>query len=421
MEKKIIRNIFFLSLLLLMFNSQISIHDKETIERYILQGQSKNTGLFFENSHPFKHTKEAIASLKILGLDIKHKKEICLKLSEIKDIDVNIISIDNLLECKIKFKNYKPDLSKAKLVELYNEGKILDMLNINKWDELYKKLKNFLIQENGKFSLLKNNEKKKKSLIATAIGVELLILIANKNPSLKNELFPFLQKSIYSIMKMTTEISENMIVFIEKNIGIYKLNFHVIKAIKEAKKFGIEIELLNNKLYKLLNYFNTFKYKMISDIDNTYYLLNIYKLLERTPLMKINTDSFNYLKDKNIKINFVNIFGENLEIKNSTIKISVDEDTTKNPKTGNQRTEKKKSAYDLDDDNSEEDNKSQVNLKKEIQVLKPKNFIEFDLSQMIKNPGYFTLSVNMENKNYGLRENKKKNYQKLFRNKNKFN
>ena len=408
MSKKLISKIILLPFLFLLINSQLSIQDKESIEKFILQGQSKNTGFFFEKTNPFKHTKEAISVLNLLGLEVKHKKEICKKISEIKEIDINIVSIDKLLGCKRDFKNYKPDFSKSKLIDLYNEGKIIDILNLDQWNDLYKKLKNFLVQENGKFSLFKISENKKRSIIATSLGIELLSLISNKNPDLKSEVLPLLKKSTDALMKSYSELNDDMIVFLEKNIGNYRLNYHVIKAIKDAKKAGVEIDLLNNNLYKLLNYFNTFKYEMISNVDNAYYLLNIYKLLEKVPLMQINKDSFNYLKDKNIKIHFENVFGDLIEIKNSTIKISISEDLEKNPKTGDNKNAKKKSTYDLDDDENEEEKNNLGTTKKEIKITSPKKEIEFDLSEMIKGPGYFTLSLNMDNKNFGLREHKNK-------------
>ena len=408
MSKKLISKIILLPFLFFLINSQLSIQDKESIERFILQGQSKNTGFFFEKTNPFKHTKEAISVLNLLGLEVKHKKEICKKISEIKEIDVNIVSIDKLLDCKRDFKNFKPDFSKSKLIDLYNEGKIIDILNLNQWNDLYKKLKNFLVQENGKFSLFKISENKKRSIIATALGVELLSLIATKSPDLKSEILPVLKKGTDSLMKSYSELSDDMIVFLEKSIGNYRLNYHVIKAIKDAKKVGIEIDLLNNNLYKLLNYFNTFKYEMISNVDNAYYLLNIYKLLEKVPLMQVNKDSFNYLKDKNIKINFENVFGDTVDIKNSTIKISISEDLEKNPKTGDSKNTKKKSSYDLDDDENEEEKSNLGTTKKEIKITSPKKEVEFDLSEMIKGPGYFSLSLTMDNKNFGLREHKTK-------------
>ena len=407
-SKKLLTKILLFPFLFLLINSQLTIQDKEAIEKFILNGQSKTTGFFFENSYFLKHTKEAISVLQLLNLDIKHKKEICKKILEIKEVDSNLISIDNLLDCHRNFNNYKPDFKKGKLVDLYKESEILNILNINEWENLFKVLKHFLVQENGKFSLFKIKDNKKKSIIGTALGIEMLSLIAIKNPGLKNEVKPILQKSVDSLMKGYSELSEDMIVFIEKGIGNYRVNYHVIKALKDAKKTGIEIGLLNNNLYKLLNYFNTFKYEMITNVDNTYYLLNIYKLLDKVPLMQINKESFNYLKEKKIKINFENIFGEKIDIKNSTIKISISEDTQKNPKTSNNKEKKKKSSYDLDDDETEVTKSNLGTTKKEIKITSPKTEVEFDLNEMILGPGYFTLSINMENKNFGLREHKLK-------------
>ena len=403
-----IQKILFLPFLFLFINSQLTIQDKENIEKFILNGQSKTTGFFFENTNFLRHTKEAISSLQILNLDIKHKKEICKKITEIKEVDYNIVGIDKLLDCKKDFKGYKPDFTITKLVDLYHESIIMDILNIDEWNKLFKVLKHFLIQENGKFSLLKIKENKKKSIMGTALGVEMLVLIGKKSPSLKNEIMTILQKSVDSLLKGYSELSEDMIVFIEKGIGNYRVNYHVIKALKDAKKYGLEINFLNNNMYKLLNYYNTFKYEMISNIDNTYYLLNIYKLLEKVPLMQINKESFNYLKEKKIKINFENIFGEKINIQNSTIKFSISEDSEKNPKTSSDKAKKKSSSYDLDDDETETPKSNLGTTNKEAKIASPKSEVEFDLSDMIQGPGYFTLSIIMNNKNYGLREHKLK-------------
>ena len=403
-----IQKILVLPFLFLFINSQLTIQDKENIEKFILNGQSKTTGFFFENTNFLRHTKEAISSLQILNLDIKHKKEICKKITEIKEVEYNIVGIDKLLDCKKDFKGYKPDFTITKLVDLYHESIIMDILNIDEWNKLFKVLKHFLIQENGKFSLLKIKENKKKSIMGTALGVEMLVLIGKKSPSLKSEIMPILQKSVDSLMKVYSELSEDMIVFIEKGIGNYRVNYHVIKALKDAKKYGLEINFLNNNMYKLLNYYNTFKYEMISNIDNTYYLLNIYKLLEKVPLMQINKESFNYLKEKKIKINFENIFGEKINIQNSTIKFSISEDSEKNPKTSSDKAKKKSSSYDLDDDETETPKSNLGTTNKEAKIASPKSEVEFDLSDMIQGPGYFTLSIIMNNKNYGLREHKLK-------------
>ena len=392
----------FLPILFIFTKSQLTLQDKNMIENYILQSQSKNTGLFFEESESYKHTKEAISVLNILGLQVKYSKEICKKISETGKIDFNIVAIDNLLKCKIDFKSYKPDFSKQKIVDLYHEAQLMEILNINEWKELFKKTKHFMVSENGKFSLFKIKEGKKKSIIATALGIEIMVLIAEKDEELKSDIMPLLKKSVDSLFKSNAILSDDMIVYLEKGVGSYKLNYHVIKAIKSAKKIGVEIEALNNNLYLLLNYFNTFKYEMISNIGNTYYLLNIYKLLEKIPLMLIHKESFNYLNENKIKINFENIFGENINIKNTTLEIKISENEEKNPKLSDKGYNKKKSSYDLEDDEENQSNLGETS--KEIKIEGEKKYVELDLSKMIKGPGYFNLAITMKNKNYGLKE-----------------
>ena len=363
MSTKIYFIFSFLPLLFILTKSQLTLQDKSILENYIYQSQSKTTGLFFEEHDPLKHTKEAISVLNILGIQVKYSKEICKKISENDKIDVESLSIDKLLNCKNNFKPYKPDLSKPKLLDLYQEGQIMNMLNVGKWDELFTKTKNYMMQENGKFSPFKIKEGKKKSIL-------------------------------------------DMIVYLEKGIPSYKLNYHVINSLKLAKKIGADIPTLNNHLYHLLNYFNTFKYEMISNIDNAFYLINIYKLLEKVPLMFINKESFNYLKEKSIKIQFENIFGEKINVQDSTLNIKLSENEEKNPKLGD-KSAKKKSSYDLEDDDDGKSNLGET--KKEIKISEKKTEVDLDLSNMIKGPGYFTISITLKIKNNGLIEHLQKN------------
>ena len=406
MSTKIYFIFSFLPLLFILTKSQLTLQDKSILENYIYQSQSKTTGLFFEEHDPLKHTKEAISVLNILGIQVKYSKEICKKISENDKIDVESLSIDKLLNCKNNFKPYKPDLSKPKLLDLYQEGQIMNMLNVGKWDELFTKTKNYMMQENGKFSPFKIKEGKKKSILATALGVELMVTIAEKDETLKEQVMPLLQKSVDSLIKSNAVLNEDMIVYLEKGIPSYKLNYHVINSLKLAKKIGADIPTLNNHLYHLLNYFNTFKYEMISNIDNAFYLINIYKLLEKVPLMFINKESFNYLKEKSIKIQFENIFGEKINVQDSTLNIKLSENEEKNPKLGD-KSAKKKSSYDLEDDDDGKSNLGET--KKEIKISEKKTEVDLDLSNMIKGPGYFTISITLKIKNNGLIEHLQKN------------
>ena len=406
MSTKIYFIFSFLPLLFILTKSQLTLQDKSILENYIYQSQSKTTGLFLEEHDPLKHTKEAISVLNILGIQVKYSKEICKKISENDKIDVESLSIDKLLNCKNNFKPYKPDLSNPKLLDLYQEGQIMNMLNVGKWDELFTKTKNYMMQENGKFSPFKIKEGKKKSILATALGVELMVTIAEKDETLKEQVMPLLQKSVDSLIKSNAVLNEDMIVYLEKGIPSYKLNYHVINSLKLAKKIGADIPTLNNHLYHLLNYFNTFKYEMISNIDNAFYLINIYKLLEKVPLMFINKESFNYLKEKSIKIQFENIFGEKINVQDSTLNIKLSENEEKNPKLGD-KSAKKKSSYDLEDDDDGKSNLGET--KKEIKISEKKTEVDLDLSNMIKGPGYFTISITLKIKNNGLIEHLQKN------------
>ena len=392
-------NFIFFFLLIHLITSQLTIQDKNYIEKFITNGQSKTTGLFFDSSDAFKHTKQAIVSMKILDRDVRYKTEICNKVSDTKEIDSNIVAIDKLFNCKTKFKKYKPDLKTSKIIDLYHESQIIDLLELNdQWENLFKSTKKFL--SNSKFSLVK--EKEDKSIIATAIGVEILTLIANKKQSLKNDIKNLLDDVVKKLVNSYSSLNDDMILYIEKNVNIYRLNYHVINGLKNAKKLGVNIKGFNDMLYKLLNYFNTFKYDFVSSIDNVYYLLNIYKLLDKIPLMKVSKDSFNYLKEKNLKIKFENIFGNKLDIHNTTININTKENKQKNSKISNN---KKKSSYDLDD----EEPPSKNTKKKSLEIKNKENEIEFDLSEMIKEPGYYTLDIKMDNHYYNLKENLQKN------------
>ena len=328
------------SILLLFFiqliTSQLTIQDKNYIEKFITNGQSKTTGLFFDSNDAFKHTKEAIVSMNILERDVRYKTEICNKVSDTKEIDSNIVAIDKLFNCKTKFKTYKPDLKSSKLIDLYHESQIIDLLQLDdQWENLFKSTKKFL--SNDKFSLVKSKDKEDKSIMGTAIGIEILTLIANKKQSMKSDIKKLLDGVVKELADSYSSLSDDIILYTEKNINIYRLNYHVINGLKNAKRLGVDIKGFNDMLYKLLNYFNTFKYDFVSSIDNVYFLLNIYKLLEKTPLMKVTKDSFNYLKEKNLKIKFENIFGNKLDIHNTTITLRVKENKQKNSKISSQK------------------------------------------------------------------------------------
>lgn len=400
---KMFKYIMLIIILLTYINAQLTIQDKKFIENFILRGQSSSSGLFFEENDAYLHTYQAIKSLKILGVDVKYKSEICDKISDTKKVSLEIVLIDELLECKTKFSQYKPDFSTTKLVDIYKEALLMENLKMKeKWSDLYKNLKGFM--SNNKFMLLKTKEKKDKSAIATALGVEILTIIGNNEPDLKDEIIGVLDPVVNVLYNSYTNLNDEIIVFNDKNAANYRVNYHIIKALKAAKKLGIKIKGLNDILYKLLNYFITFKYEFASSIENSYYLLGIYKQLEKTPLIKFPYESFNYKKDKNVRVKFENVFGEKVEIKNSVITLKVEEDANKKIDT-NSKKKKSSSSYDLEDSDTQEESNSSGESSAKVEIKDTKeNYVEFNLSQLIKKPGFFLVSITMENNVYLLNE-----------------
>ncbi len=406
--------LFFLSLFSLNI-SQLTIQDKKYIENFIYRGQSRTSGLFFEETSPFLHTYQSIFSLKALDLDIKFKNEICDKISDSKKVTLEISLIDSLLECKTKFPEKKPELKSDKFIDIYKEALLMDSPygQANKsWADLYKAAKSFI--SSHKFTLEKSKDKKTKSILATAYGIEIYAIIAKNDESLKKEVIDELNEIIHTLIYSYMNLNDYMIVFNEKNVGNYELNYHVIKALKSAKKAGATIKNFNDTLYKLLNYFITFKYEFAANIENTYYLLSIYKLLDKTPLMKLPLDSFNYKKDNKVKVKFENVFGGKIEITKTTITLSVKEDPNKQFTKDNKKNKKKKSSsYDLDDSTEgEEDKKSKKENEKstsiQIKEGQKENSVEFELGKLITSPGYYIVSLDMDNAQFSLKEHLEK-------------
>ena len=173
----------------------------------------------------------------------------------------------------------------------------------------------------------------------------------------------------------------------------------MLKAIKVSKKIS-SIKNFNDYLFKTLNYFKTFKYEFVNCIESLYYLLDIYKNLEKIPLMSLEKDTLNYIKEKKFKLNFINVFGKEIKIKNTNITYEIIEDKEKN--TISEKKNTKKSSYDLDDDVEEKTKDNKIEKKKkEVSLL---SNIDLDTSDMIQSPGYYKLNLEMNNQQFDLKE-----------------
>ncbi len=394
MDFKIIILLSFLSLIC----SQLTSNEISYIKNYILSNQNQQTGIFFEGKkNPLKHTRQAIESLLILEEQIPNKDIICKTISNNKEVNYDIIKINSDLKCKNDFSSkFKPNKTTNSIEELYYDFKAAELLNDKSLSELYKISKEFL--SNNKFSKFKN-EKRKKSIFATSLGIEIFSIAYEKLSEEKNDIKENLKEIINSLQSAQTELTNNIVLFSERDISIYKLNNHALKAIKGSKKIS-SIKNFNDYLFKTLNYFKIFKYEFVNCIESLYYLLDIYKNLEKIPLMSLEKDTLNYVKEKNFKLNFINVFGKEIKIKNTTITYEIIEDIEKNSKSEKKNT--KKSNYDLDDDVEEKTKDNKIEKKKkEVSLV---SNIDLDISDMIQSPGYYKLNLEMNNQQFDLKE-----------------
>ena len=385
--------------------TQLTQSDISYIKNYILSNQNQQNGIFFENKeNSFKETREAIESLLILNEKIPNQELICKTILNEKNVNYNIIKINSDLNCKNDLSSkFIPNKTTNSIEELYYDFKAANLLNHKSLSELYKSSKEFL--SNNKFSKFKNVIRKK-SIFATSLGIEIFSIAYEKLSEEKNNIKENLKEIINSLQSAQTDVSDNMVIFSERDISIYKLNNHALKAIKLSKKIA-SIKNFNDYLFKSVNYFKTFKYEFINNIESLYYLLDLYKNLEKIPLMQLEKDNFNYIKEKSIKLNFVNIFGNEIQIKNTIITYEIKDDSDKNTKEVKSNT--KKSSFDLDDDedvNKKEEKKSQ----KQIKEINLSSNLDLDLSE-IKTPGYYNIILDMNNKNFDLKENEIKSIQ----------
>lgn len=381
-------------------NLQLTLNDKEFIISFILKAQNIKTGLFnFNTGNDIKATREAIEVLNILKKDVYFSREICQQIKG-KEINYDISVINSLLNCSVSY-------SKE---EKFNSNKIIDLYRIlmtkknfgdtNDLESYYETLNSFL---SSKIFSLNNREiKKTRSLFATALGLEMLNFIAEKDEKLKGDISSTVSDVVNVLLNSNynEELSENMILFTEKKLSNYRLNYHMIKALKESKKLGVTIKNFPEILYKFTKYFQEFKYSIFNNIENLNYYIKSCALLDKIPLLLLDTTSYNYIKKSKIALNFLNIFGEKLTQKNSSAFLTVKKTRGTNENRYVSRRETKDS-YDLNDD--EESAGGKKGGEKLVDFM-GKNSYEMDLGDMINEAGDFELSVRYNNDNFDLKE-----------------
>ena len=152
--------------------TQLTKGEISYIKNYILKNQNQKNGFFFEEKeNALRHTRQAIESLLILNEKIPKKELICETISNYKEANYDIIKMNADLDCKKDYSSkFHPNKTTNSIEELYYNVKAAEIFKHDSLSDLYKSSKEFL--SNNKFSKFKN-EKRKKSIFATSLGIEI--------------------------------------------------------------------------------------------------------------------------------------------------------------------------------------------------------------------------------------------------------
>ena len=376
--------------------SQLTEGDKNYIKAFILSGQSSKTGLFFES---VASTHKAAEVFRVLKEKVPNTSSICKELSyDAKDkTTIDLVELDLLLGCKIDYSQSKinTDLAAAKTIQEFYEKLRVASLAKKKisYVDAYSVLSSKYLSKN-KFSY--KAEGKAKSIYATAIGLDCLYIIYG---NVKEKIQENIKKDITGILNVLQssyqEMSDDIAVFNEKKVSMYKLNSAILKSFKLINSI-VPVPKYEELQRKMLNYFLTFKYEIFS-LDNIYYLSTSLSLLQNLPIISIEETKFDYLNDKTVDIKFVNSLGKEIRVLNSTLTYEV--------KSQKDKKEKKSSSYDLDD---EEEAPKKGKTKKSKELTKETSKVALELSDMIVSPGTYSLTLTVSNK--GSKQSLKKTH-----------
>lgn len=385
MEAKYLILLFFL--VISSTNSQFTSSDISYIKSFIDVGQNDKTGIFYDS---IESTRRAIEVLLNLGEKIQKSSSICKEIqNESKNkVTLDLVVIDSLLKCKSDFSQTKIEsksfASLNSIEELYEKIKIADLLNKKiSWEEAYNLLTGKYLSKN-KFSFVPDG--KKKTIYATALGLEMMSIIykhADKTTkeSIKNEA----KSAITSLLLAYQELSDDVILFNEKNISVYKLNYVVLKSLNAINEVS-PVNKLQIVSKKILNYFLTFKYEIFS-LENINYISSVFQMHKDTPIISIKETNYDYKVDKSLEVKFVNPFGKEVKVANGTLSYEVKAEVE-------EKKQNKKSSYDLDDDEEEDSKNSKKTTKKEKEI-KSLSKVSINVQDMITTPGKYKINLSL--------------------------
>jgi hypothetical protein len=190
---------FFITLLILIVNTQLSFNDLNYIKKTILNSQKEN-GLFLNS---IESTYQSVYVLKVLNEKIPEIPKICKEahFESMKEISSSLVKLNELLNCKIQmnFEMKSEDFENLTNFDINTvHEKIFLWKNLEnvEWKDVFEKIKTFITVENL-FSLFSNT--KISSLDATVKGLQIMEILHEKtqDEELKNNI----KNKISSVMQ----------------------------------------------------------------------------------------------------------------------------------------------------------------------------------------------------------------------------
>lgn len=216
--------------------TQLTKNEISSIEKNLLEQQDETTGLFNKS---FSSSLKTLKILKILQTKTKNTQKICRELSyeTANEINLDILQLNNLLDCKHKFTNfeaYRPEnFEKMNFRNFYEAVMInIEIKSELNWENVFENLINF----QDEYLFFRNNKDDKddpSNLTYTVKAFKILVHMANLpkiTPSFKGKVQGRIDAIWESLMKEFQVLRDvnlfKLIYFFFRMLDIYLMILH---------------------------------------------------------------------------------------------------------------------------------------------------------------------------------------------------
>lgn len=271
----------FISLISLV-NTQLTQNDISVIQKNLLENQDEQTGLF-NKSLPL--SLKSLKILKNLNTKIKNEQKICRELSyeTNNEINLSILELNNLLNCKHTFTNL--DNYKQENFEKMNFNSLYESLLVNisakmevNWENVFELLINFQ-DEYLFFRNDKENKEDPSNLARTAKALKIFIHMANlpkNSPEFKGRVEGRIEAIWENLIKEFQILRKDVGYFFDNASNSLELNSEISDILSSMRNI-VKIEDYNLLEMRMLNHYLIFNHHE-RNVENLSYYFNILKV-----------------------------------------------------------------------------------------------------------------------------------------------